>query len=317
MKFDNDESFYCYVTEILPPSETPSPNAKFNPFKARVNCKLGIIDLVFWVPEKIGIKREDRDTWPIKNNSFVLVSFLNFEEVKKELERSLNNKYSNIVGLTLQGNYKSNLKYKVVDKEEVPKEIYDSIYINREEQFNKALQRLKEFFKNEKSWNDAKAFECFKNLIQQTPNFTTCPAAIGKHHSYEGGLLIHSNEVNYLCNKIADACVELNPAVKIDRDALNMSSWVHDIGKTEVYSLDDDKNPKLDGQKESKINHILRGYSIFNSVAKNYEFSSEFLEKVEHCILSHHDRIDWGSPVEPKNLEAIILAKADKISSSM
>jgi 3'-5' exoribonuclease len=36
---------------------------------------------------------------------------------------------------------------------------------------------------------------------------------------------------------------------------------------------------------------------------------------VIHCILSHHGRKDWGSPVEPATLEALVLHQADMLSA--
>ena len=142
------------------------------------------------------------------------------------------------------------------------------------------------------------------------------PAALKHHHIYEGGLLVHSYEVNFICNAIQNACEELYPGV-VDKDVLNLSSWMHDIGKTETYYLDENMDPKINSEKENKINHLLRGNSIFVKLAEKHNLDSEFVEKVSHCILSHHDRIDWGSAVEPIDIEAIILAKADKISSEL
>jgi 23S rRNA maturation-related 3'-5' exoribonuclease YhaM len=38
-------------------------------------------------------------------------------------------------------------------------------------------------------------------------------------------------------------------------------------------------------------------------------------DAVIHCMLSHHGRREWGSPVEPVTPEAYILHVADMLSS--
>ena len=37
--------------------------------------------------------------------------------------------------------------------------------------------------------------------------------------------------------------------------------------------------------------------------------------KLEHMILSHHGKLEWGSPVQPAFLEAVILHHLDMIDS--
>jgi len=45
------------------------------------------------------------------------------------------------------------------------------------------------------------------------------------------------------------------------------------------------------------------------------EISEAQLERIEHLLLSHHGRKEWGSPVEPLTAEAFILHAADMMSS--
>ncbi len=302
-----NEDLYCYVFNVELPKEGKK-DSEFNPLFLATKCQLGKIKLAFWVPEKIGFDKDNKKTWPAKTGDFLRVSCVNFEKAKKEYEEKKS--------IALQGKYGSNFKHSVINQEDVPEEIYNKIYVDRSNQIDVAKKSLLDFIKNDSNWNNKDLGKMLKDAIEKHSSFINAPAAVGHHHAYEGGLLAHSYEVNFLCNSIANACEKLYPE-SINRDVLNISSWLHDIGKTETYYLDKDGDPRIYGEKESKINHILRGHSIFEKLAEKYNLESEFVEKVSHCILSHQDRIDWKSPVEPIDLEAIILAKADKISSEL
>ncbi len=307
-----NEDLYCYVKNAKISDE--NPDAKFHPFVLNTKCQLGNVDLVFWVPEKLGIEKTKKETWPSKRGDFLKISIVNFNKAEKEYKKSSG---SRDPSLTLQGNYDSNFKYKVINEEDVPEEIFKIIYCDKKNQIEFAKNHLKDYIKNEDFWQNKELCKLLKDSIEKNPEFIKCPAAIKKHHAYEGGLLVHTSEVNFLCNAIADACSKLYPNANINRDVINLSSWLHDIGKIETYSLDEDGDPNIFGEKENKLNHILRSLTIFSRVAEKYNLNSEFVQEVNHCIASHQDRIEWKTPVEPISLEAIILAKADKISSEL
>ena len=43
-------------------------------------------------------------------------------------------------------------------------------------------------------------------------------------------------------------------------------------------------------------------------------FSAELIMHCEHCVLSHHQKLEWGSPVVPATPEAFLVAHLDNIS---
>lgn len=304
-EFKNEDIYCCVRNAVL----SDKPGARYNPFILYVKSQLGNLEFAFWLPNEMGIEKDKSETWPAKSGDFLKISIVNFAKAETE--------YNEKSQLSLQGNYKSNFSYKIINEEDVPPDILEIIYVNRKQQIEFAESRLKESISNQDIWENKELRKIIKDAIEKRPDFIKCPAAIRHHHAYEGGLLVHTNEVNFLCNAIADACNKLYPKIKIDRDVLNLSSWLHDIGKSETYYLDDNGESKIFGEKENKVNHILRSHAIFNTAAEKYNLDSDFVEKVSHCILSHQDRIQWDSPVEPIDLEAIILAKADKISSEL
>ena len=47
------------------------------------------------------------------------------------------------------------------------------------------------------------------------------------------------------------------------------------------------------------------------------EISHESLVKLEHCILAHHGKLEYGSPKIPSLTEAIILSTADNLDAKV
>ncbi len=66
-----------------------------------------------------------------------------------------------------------------------------------------------------------------------------------------------------------------------------------------------------------KIHHITRSALFFSECAKKYNLDADVTDRVIHNILSHHQRKEWGSPVEPKTKIAWILHLADSVSARL
>lgn len=139
-------------------------------------------------------------------------------------------------------------------------------------------------------------------FLTDCPRFSVWPAARNNHHAYRGGLLAHTVEVATIALGIADLIPDVN------RDILLTAALWHDWGKVEEYA------PTEDGGYRSALGaaaHIPLGADKFTEV-----YRGEWAEEVRHCILAHHGRVDWGSPVEPATREALILHQADMLSAS-
>jgi 23S rRNA maturation-related 3'-5' exoribonuclease YhaM len=63
-----------------------------------------------------------------------------------------------------------------------------------------------------------------------------------------------------------------------------------------------------------KIGHLAGSAMEFHCEARE-RLRVEVLVHIEHLMLSHHGRRDWGSPVEPSTSEAFILHSADMMSA--
>ncbi|MCL2376201.1 MAG: HD domain-containing protein [Defluviitaleaceae bacterium] len=128
-------------------------------------------------------------------------------------------------------------------------------------------------------------------------------AARSMHHSYMGGLCEHTLSVAQICDFLA-------PRYKfVNRDLLICAALLHDIGK--IYELSD--FPENDYTDDGKLlGHIYIGNELIGEeVAKIDGFPPALKSLLQHCILSHHGKHEFGSPILPKTMEAMILSYAD------
>lgn len=164
------------------------------------------------------------------------------------------------------------------------------------------------------------------NVVLDDPRFIIWPGSCDKHHAHEGGLVEHTAEVFAGCMFAAGQA-----KVDIDIDVLKIAAIWHDYGK--LWDYERNPNFPIDGQgrciapPEKKdwpwiktsaginIRHLSRSYAEFVQATVRLEISNNtMLEKISHCILSHHGRLEWGSPVEPKTPEAWALHLSDMMS---
>lgn len=190
------------------------------------------------------------------------------------------------------------------------------------------------------------ALQPFVDMIDNPELYKTCellwlderfqaldlsPAALTWHHNYEGGLLAHTAEVA----SFAEHAANVDRIARVNYDVLMAAALWHDVAKIHEYECRMDVREKLpakhleireepDGmvrywvtsQYYRRIYHISGSAMEFHHNAMKNGVDFETAAKVEHCILAHHGPVkDWGSPVEPQSIEALILHHADMLSS--
>jgi 3'-5' exoribonuclease len=155
----------------------------------------------------------------------------------------------------------------------------------------------------------------------------TWPASLDNHHVYESGLLIHTAEVVEGALAAAKACSTVDGSVLV-----TAAIW-HDLLKVREYELKPvglcdpgekvlirvDRSASTTCWRKSdfarKIGHVTGGYSNWVHYAIQAGVDDDFRDQVSHCILAHHGRREWGSPVEPQSVEALLLHQADMLSA--
>jgi len=121
-----------------------------------------------------------------------------------------------------------------------------------------------------------------------------------KHHAYSGGLVVHTAEV-------VTAAVSMGETVGADLDVLITAAIWHDFAK--IHDYDEHGN----GTKyRDLIRHVSGSFAEFTWYWDVIEHPK--YEEISHCILAHHGRKEWGSPVEPQTKEAACLHYADMLS---
>jgi 3'-5' exoribonuclease len=150
----------------------------------------------------------------------------------------------------------------------------------------------------------AELYQCHYALLF-SDKFLVWPGSIGQHHAYEGGLVVHTAEVLRYALKSAESF----PGA--DLDVLRLAALWHDAAKTRDYEKKDGvwvKAPHYD-----LMRHVAGSFGMWCEASVH--FPQDFRDAVGHCILAHHGRREWGSPVEPQTLEAQLLHNADMMSA--
>jgi len=139
--------------------------------------------------------------------------------------------------------------------------------------------------------------------------FSTAPAARRIHHAYLGGLLEHTYEILQLSIPL----LELYPEIK--HDLLVAGILLHDVGKLREFSWETDIEYSDEGRL---LGHVVPGAEMVASAIKQIdEFPTELAIRIQHLILSHHGRYEWGSPRRPKTLEAIALHHLENLDGQV
>ena len=151
--------------------------------------------------------------------------------------------------------------------------------------------------------------DLFVNDADFAKKFKASSAAKSVHHGFVGGLLEHSLSVSKLCDYYSTAY----PILK--RDLLLTAAMCHDIGK--IYELSE--FPENDYTDEGNLlGHIVMGSNMIGKRAAKIEgFSRQDLLQLQHCILAHHGKLEYGSPKTPSLVEALALNYADDTDAKM
>jgi 3'-5' exoribonuclease len=151
--------------------------------------------------------------------------------------------------------------------------------------------------------------------------FMEAPAAKRLHHAWIGGLLEHVLCLVRVCRATAPFYPEVNP------DLLLTGAILHDIGKVRELSWKSSFDYTLEGQL---IGHISIAQGMLHekialldstalAVAQPGETPALFPQRlrmlIEHMILSHHGKLEFGSPKLPMTPEAMLLSALDDLEA--
>jgi 3'-5' exoribonuclease len=140
--------------------------------------------------------------------------------------------------------------------------------------------------------------------------YKNAPAAKSLHHAFIGGLLEHVVSLFQLCDL---AC--RNYPGMIDRDLLLTGAFMHDIGKIHELAFARSFTYSTRGQLLGHM--IIELEMLKDKLAQLPGFPEQYKTLIEHMIISHHGRYEFGSPKMPMFPEALMLHYLDDLDSKM
>jgi 3'-5' exoribonuclease len=152
--------------------------------------------------------------------------------------------------------------------------------------------------------------------------FQEAPAAKRLHHAWIGGLLEHVLALVRVCRATAPFYPEVDP------DLLVTGAILHDIGKVRELSWRTNFSYTLEGQLVGHITIAQRmlaeAISAMDAEASERaqttgqapeRFPEPLRVLVEHMILAHHGKLEFGSPKLPMTPEAMLLSALDDLEA--
>lgn len=138
--------------------------------------------------------------------------------------------------------------------------------------------------------------------------FLEYPAATKNHHEFVSGLAYHVVSMLDLAKAIAN----LYPS--LDKDLLYAGVILHDMGKVIELSGPISTVYTLEG---NLLGHITIMINEIGKAAEELGINGEEVLILQHLVLSHHGKAEWGSPKPPLIKEAEILHYIDNLDAKM
>ncbi len=175
-----------------------------------------------------------------------------------------------------------------------PQEMYDELYNTAANFADEDLKRIVQYL-----------------LRENREQLLIFPAGVKLHHATRGGLLHHTLSVLHLAQRIA----ELYP--NLHKDLLFAGAILHDIGKIKELDAGALGIAGAYTNEGQLLGHINVGMAMIAAAAEITMIAPKTAMLLEHMILSHHGKPEFGSPRLPMFPEAEVLSICDLLDSKM
>ena len=144
--------------------------------------------------------------------------------------------------------------------------------------------------------------------------FRRAPAAAAMHHAYIGGLLEHTLSLLELATRV----IPLYP--KLSLDLVLAGLFLHDIGKAQELTYETSIGYSDEGQL---VGHIAQSVIWIQqkadaiSAREGKPFPADVRSVLQHIVLSHHGRYEFGSPKLPALPEAAAIHYLDNLDAKV
>ncbi len=137
------------------------------------------------------------------------------------------------------------------------------------------------------------------------------PAAEKLHHAMTGGLLYHTLSIV----RLAECVCSIYPC--IDKELLLSGAILHDIAKMREYSVN--AAGIVDGHtlEGMLLGHLVMGAEDVGRKCDELEITPEKKYLLQHMLISHHGKLEFGAAVRPAFIEAEVLSQLDLFDANM
>jgi 3'-5' exoribonuclease len=213
-------------------------------------------------------------------------------------------------------NYQSNLQFIIEQLWPAKDGSYDigDLMPHTSKQIEPMCRKLTEIMESIQNRHLAAIVQAYLDDQKLMADFCRAPAAQSFHHAFVGGLLEHT--LNAI--EVADAAVKFYPG--LNRDLILAGLFLHDIAKTWELSYETAFGYSDGGHL---VGHIVKS-AIW--VEQRVKIAEEALgEKIppalinvlQHIILSHHEKPEFGAARVPATPEAVFVSMIDNMDAKM
>lgn len=168
------------------------------------------------------------------------------------------------------------------------------------------------------AWDDLRKFieflieeEEFKRIWSSLSDrmylpYSTRVGGRSMHHAYKGGLLNHTYEI---LKMFGDLYYGLH--FKVEPFVFAISALFHDYYKLYEYDKDNNTTPSM-----HLIGHPFGSAEAIGKILRENKVDAKTVMYIQHCVLSHHGALEYGSPVLPATPEAMLLSRLDELSAT-
>jgi 3'-5' exoribonuclease len=148
-----------------------------------------------------------------------------------------------------------------------------------------------------------------RNVMEDVGDvFRTSPAATHVHHAYRHGLLEHTVHMARAARALLPLYTEVDP------DLAMAGILLHDVGKTVEY---EGVLAARRGRRGILHGHVVLGYQLVRKGALKAKLDPERTERLEHVILSHQGKLEWGAATVAATPEAVFVSMVDNLDAKM
>ena len=161
-------------------------------------------------------------------------------------------------------------------------------------------------------FNDAELKSVVLSMLEDNKDqLLFFPAAEKLHHAVTGGLLYHTLSII----RLAECVCGIYPC--IDRELLLSGAILHDIAKIREYTVN--SAGIVDGHTVEGVllGHLVMGAEDVGRKCDELNISANTKYLLQHMLISHHGKLEFGAAVRPAFIEAEVLSQLDLFDANM